>query len=317
MSKQPLVHINGPPTHGDREATRSRLLAFGIFVLLLSSCFFGAFKSLTLLALRDDLHSHVFLVPFIAIYILYLIRDQLPKIYCSSFPWAILPLAGGIAFLIIAGMWPAFSLSASILSFLCFLAAGVFVFLGQRWMKAAAFPLGFLLFMTPLPGPVVQWLENASKLASADCASFFLHLTGIPVLRDGTIFQLPGIVIEVAQECSGIRSSWVLLIASILASYLFLRRPKNRLILVLVAIPLGVIRNGFRITVIGLLCVRYGPQMIHSAVHRRGGPAFFVLSLIPLIAVMWMLKRNEDRLRAKMKAGGPRSDQQPEILTSH
>ena len=182
-------------------------------------------------------------------------------------------------------------------------------------MKAAAFPFGFLLFMTPLPAPVVEWLENASQLASADCASFFLHLTGIPVLRDGTIFQLPGIVIEVAQECSGIRSSWVLFIASVLASYLFLRRTPHRLILVLAAIPLGVLRNGFRITVIGLLCVYFGPQMIHHPIHRRGGPIFFVLSLIPLITILWLLRRNEDRSRARTKTQLPRTGDESRILT--
>lgn len=293
------------------------MLAFGVFVLLLSSCFFGAFKSLTLLALRDDLHSHVFLVPFIAIYILYLIRDQLPKRYCSSFPWVIFALTGGIAFLVISWRWRPLALSANILSFICFLAAGGFVFLGKPWMKTATFPFAFLLFMTPLPDPFVQWLENASKLASADCASFFLHLTGTPFLRDGAVFQLPGIVIEVAQECSGIRSSWVLLIASVLASFLFLKRPTNRLLLVLVAVPLGILRNGFRITVIGLLCVSFGPQMIHSAIHRRGGPLFFVLSLIPLIAFLWLLRRNEDRFRAQMKTNLSGTGDQPRILTNH
>jgi exosortase C (VPDSG-CTERM-specific) len=317
VSKQPVAHANAPRGGSIFESTRSRLLSFAVFVFLLSLCFFGAFKSLTSLALHDEFYSYVFLVPFIAIYILYIIRAQLPKIYCSSFPWTILALTGGVAFLIIASRSRTFWLSASILSFACFLAAGGFVFLGKNWMKAAAFPFAFLLFVTPLPNPVVQWLENASKLASADCASFFLHLTGIPVLRDGTIFQLPGIVIEVAQECSGIRSSWVLLIASILASYLFLKRPTNRLILVLVAIPLGVLRNGFRITVIGLLCVRFGPQMIHSAIHRSGGPAFFVLSLIPLIAFLWLLRRNEDRFRAQMKTQLPSADDQSGILANH
>ena len=51
--------------------------------------------------------------------------------------------------------------------------------------------------------------------------------------------------------------------------------------LVAFVIPLAILRNGFRILVIGLLCVNVGPQMIHSLIHRRGGPLFFMLSLIP------------------------------------
>ena len=306
MSDQPVVQ-NGVP---------GRLLILAVFGFLLSLCFFGTFKSLTSLALRDELHSHVLLVPLISLYVLYLIRDQLPKVYCSSFACAFLALMGGAVLLVGAWQWQTSWLTANILSFVSFLVAGGFVFAGKRWMKAAAFPFAFLLFMTPLPNAVVQWLENASKLASAECANFFFHLTGMPVLRDGTIFQLPGIVIEVAQECSGIRSSWVLLIASILASYLFLRRFPHRLILILATIPLGVLRNGFRIAVIGLLCVYFGPHMIHHPIHRRGGPVFFVLSLIPLIAILWLLKRNEDRSRTRIRMRLSRSKDGPRILTN-
>jgi len=104
---------------------------------------------------------------------------------------------------------------------------------------------------------------------------------------------MPGIVLEVAQECSGIRSSWVLFITSLLASYLFLQSAWRRTFLVLFVLPLGVIRNAFRILVIALLCVHIGPEMINSAVHRRGGPLFFALSLIPLFILMWWLRRGD------------------------
>ena len=92
-------------------------------------------------------------------------------------------------------------------------------------MAARAFPLAFLLFMAPLPDSATDWLETVSKLASVETADFFFAISGEPVLRNGTIFQLSGIVLEVAQECSGIRSSWVLFIVAILASHLFLRSP--------------------------------------------------------------------------------------------
>jgi exosortase/archaeosortase family protein len=110
------------------------------------------------------------------------------------------------------------------------------------------------------------------------------------------VFELPGIVIQVAQECSGIRSSWVLFIAGLLASHLILRTRWRRLVLVAFVIPLGILRNGFRIFVIGLLCVHIGPQMIDSMIHHRGGPIFFALSLVPLFLLLWWLRRQEQRL---------------------
>ena len=101
--------------------------------------------------------------------------------------------------------------------------------------------------------------------------------------------------VRVAQECSGIRSSWVLFISSLIASHMFLRTRWRRLVLVAFVIPLGIIRNGFRIVVIGLLCVHVGPHMIDSIIHRRGGPFFFVLSLVPLTLLLWWLRSQEKR----------------------
>jgi exosortase/archaeosortase family protein len=63
--------------------------------------------------------------------------------------------------------------------------------------------------------------------------------------------------------------------------------------LVCAVIPLGLLRNGFRILVISLLCVHIGPEMINSVIHRRGGPFFFAASLIPLFLLLWWLRRGE------------------------
>ena len=241
------------------------------------------------------------LIPFISAYLIYIRRKRLPAEYVSSPGWTALLLVAGLAALSAAvslfrtnpPLSQNDSLSLMALSFVCLLAAGGFLFLGRKWMAATAFPFAFLIFMVPLPDGVADWLETASKLASAEAAALFFSITGTPVLRDGTVFQMPGIVIQVAQECSGIRSSWVLFITSLLASNLFLRSPWRRVVLVSLVIPLAILRNGFRILVIGLLCVHIGPQMIHSVIHHQGGPIFFALSLIPLFLLLWWLRRGE------------------------
>jgi exosortase C (VPDSG-CTERM-specific) len=182
------------------------------------------------------------------------------------------------------------------LAFVSSVAAGGFLFLGSKWMAAAAFPVAFLIFLVPLPDAAVNWLENASALASADAAALFFKLSGTPLERHGAVLGLPGVVLQVAQECSGIRSSWVLFITSLLASHLFLKTLWRKALLVAFVIPLGILRNGFRILVIGLLCVHVGPHMIDSPIHHRGGPLFFALSLVPLFLLLWWLRRRERRL---------------------
>src|SRR5207344_3068570 len=70
------------------------------------------------------------------------------------------------------------TLTLMALAYVCVVAAGGFLFLGSRWMAAAAFPVGFLIFLVPLPDAAVSWLETASVLASADVSALFFDLTG-------------------------------------------------------------------------------------------------------------------------------------------
>jgi len=58
-------------------------------------------------------------------------------------------------------------------------------------------------------------------------------------------------------------------------------------------IPLALLRNGFRVFVLGQLCIHISPRMIDSPIHHRGGPIFFVLSLVPFFLLLWLLKRSE------------------------
>ena len=104
---------------------------------------------------------------------------------------------------------------------------------------------------------------------------------------------------NVARECSGIRSSWVLFITSVLASHTLLKSNWHRAIILLVIVPLGIVRNGFRILTIGLLCVHVSPEMVHSFIHKKGGPIFFALSLVPLFLLLWMLWRRENKKEVK------------------
>ena len=261
----------------------------------------------------SELYSYILLVPFVVAYLLHTRRDQLPKKYAAELPLAIVSFAVGLgvfafsAWLDFVGRAPTNNdhLALLTLSFLCCLVAGCFFFLGRDWVRAAAFPLAYLIFMVPMPDAMADALETASKYASADVANVLFHLSGTPFLRAGNVFQLPNITIEVAQECSGIRSSWVLLMTSILAANLFLKTSWRRFALVAFVIPLAILRNGFRILVIGLLCVNAGPQMIHSVIHRRGGPVFFVLSLIPFLLLLRWLRKGEIRVRPVESPSAP------------
>jgi len=288
---------------GRTEATpfAIRLKAFTAFAVLLLLCFAKPLYGLVRFAMHSDLYSYVLLVPFISAYLVWLKRQE-PEL--ESRPVRLLALA---AFLLgaglIGGYWlaagsgwkPAIEdyLAAMTLGFVALLWSGCFMCFGAAMLLRLAFPLAFLFFMAPFPASVGHAFESFLQHGSATVAYAFFKLSGMPVFRDGTAFQLPGFSLEVAPECSGIHSSLVLFITSLLAGQLLLRSNWSRAAIVIAIIPLGLLRNGFRIFVLGQLCVRVDPNWIDSPLHHRGGPVFFVISLAPLFLLLWYLRRRE------------------------
>lgn len=259
----------------------------------------------------EDLFSHLFLIPVISGYLIYVRRAEFVPCFSRSVG-ATTALLGTA--LLLLGLWLKLARSTPALppndvlaplaaAYLSLLAGGACWFLGWHYLRQMVFPVAFLVFFIPLPTVVVDGLEWFFQHASAHAAHAFFWITGTPFSRFGLVFQLPGIPIQVAKECSGVRSTLVLFITSVLAAHWFLRTTWRRTVLVLLVVPLGILRNGFRILVLGLLCVHIDPDMIHSWIHHQGGPVFFVLSLIPFLAVVVWLRKTEQRLASPAERG--------------
>ncbi len=290
-----------------RWRTDRRVLGYAVFVGVLSLVFLSPLIGLVRHALKEELHSHILLIPLVSLYLAGIQADSLPRKRWSSPLGAVLFALAAAAVYFgpqLAGVGGGWShndqLAQSTACYVLLLVAGGFSILGMPWMRLLAFSFAFLIFMIPLPDVLIEGLEAMLMRLSADLAGALFYLTGTPVHRAGQVIELPGMVLEVARECSGIRSTVVLFITSLLASYLFLKSSLHRGLLVALVIPLGILRNALRVLVIGLLCVHFGPEMIDSWIHHRGGPLFFGASLVPLF-LMAALCRNREFKRAHAK----------------
>lgn len=274
-----------------------RRLVVAVVVLLV--CFAVPLWHLAVFAAGSALYSHILLVPLISAYLVWLRRKSLPADPEPPRQVAAFALVTGV--MVLAGYWLAVgsavtlseedSLALTTLSFVLFFVGVCCLYLGREMLRIIAFPLVFLFVMVPFPTFLREWIELMSQHGSAIAADAMFRLSGMPIVWEGLGFQLPGIRLHVDPECSGIHSSLVLFLTSLLAGHLFLRKPRSRVVLAVAVIPLALLRNGFRIFVIGQLCVHIGPDMLYSAIHRQGGPLFFALSLVPFFLLLMVLRR--------------------------
>lgn len=280
------------------ENFRGRLKRFGLASAVLVAAAATTLLELARYCLRVELFSYILIVPLTAGVLTARCRAELdyrfvpaPRLAAGLGLLAALWLALSFRHGGVPGDPDAASLSWRVLAFVCaWIALAVWI-LGRRFMSGLVFPAAFLIFMTPLPPDTVGALESGLQQASAEVAGWLFPLAEVPFFRTGLTYQLPNVTLEVAPQCSGIRSTLVLFITSLVAGYLFLERPWQRAALAAWVVPLGILRNAFRIVTIGWLCTRYGPEMIDSAIHRRGGPVFFVIALLPLFALLWLLRK--------------------------
>ena len=249
------------------------------------------------LANRDESASHILLIPFISAWLLYSERKELlPAIGFS--PWPALALfipsiLVGFASLNCNACSPKDQLSLYTLSLILLLGTGfVFVF-GVETAKASWFGLAFLLFAVPLPDAVLDKVIYGLQAGSAAVAELFFNLSGAPVLREGFVFRLPRLSIEVAQECSGIRSSLALLILAVLVTHFSFRPLWKKLVFVLAGLCMMLIKNGIRIATLTLLANYVNPDFLNGRLHHQGGIVFFLIGLGLLVPVYWLLRKGE------------------------
>jgi exosortase len=147
--------------------------------------------------------------------------------------------------------------------------------------------------MVPLPPTLLDRSIYLLQQGSTEIAYLLFKALGVPVLRQGFLLTVPGVTIEVARECSGIRSSVALFITCLLAAHLFLRTKWRMLVFVLLAFPLAIIKNGIRITTLTLLSVYVDPGFLTGRLHHEGGFVFFLLALAILFPVLLLLQKSE------------------------
>lgn len=279
--------------------TNKRNLLFIAFSLLALLIYYTPLRGLLRLAFNQRLYSYMMLVPFVSGYFIFLNRRQIHLQADYSFKIGIVLLMIGISLFFVgersSGLSEGSHLSLQMLSALIFWIGGFILFYGIKAFKIASFPLLFLIFMVPIPSGALETIIFLLTWGSAEAAYGYFKLAGVPVLREGFSFQLPGLSITVAKECSGINSSIALLVTSIVAGKLFLRTGWKKLVLALSIFPIAIVKNGMRIATLSLLGIYVDPKILAGELHESGGIPFFIVALLILAPILWLLARSEKK----------------------
>lgn len=277
-----------------------RIIFFLLFNCIIVLVYFSPIKNLLDLSIHGLTYSHVLLIPLISGYFVYTDRKKVFKNITYNPVTGIVIITIGVTLYFLAKKYSSFLgendlLSITTLSALLCWAGGFISFFGLSCIRNAPFPFLFLLIIIPIPQIILEHIVSFFQRFSAEATFLLFKITGIPFIRDGFTFHLAGMSIEVAKECSGIRSGIALIITSLLAGHMFLNTGWKKAVLSLSAIPITIIKNGLRIATLSLLGTYVNPNILSGDLHRQGGKPFFVVALVFLGIVLWILKRSEKK----------------------
>ncbi len=268
-------------------------VALLLFLFLI--CFWGTLAGIVNVWLTNDDYSYGFLIPIISFYFFWEKRKDLSNIEVQqdfrALPFLIVFLLFslyGILGSSYSAVRPSVPFILILLTCLCY---------GKNVARAMVLPLGFLIFMIPMPAIVDSFLGQPLKHISSVLATHLFRLMNFSVHTTGNVIDLGDIQLQVVDACSGIRFLFPLLALGVLYAYLYQKAAWKRVVSVLMTIPISVLMNGLRVGVTGLLYKTLGAGAAEGFFHDFEGWLVFMLSFAVLFLFGKTLKYFPDSFK--------------------
>ena len=174
-----------------------------------------------------------------------------------------------------------------------FVAGAILLLLkGTQALRAAWFPVFYLVFMVPLPGTVVDALTEPLKHWISIIVVDVLHAVGYPIGRSGVMITVGRYELLVADACSGLNSMFSL--AALGALFIHIMGRKGRLhtaLLVLAIVPIAFAANIVRVVSLVLITYHFGDAAGQGFLHGAAGIVLMLVALLAFFALDACLAR--------------------------
>jgi exosortase B len=176
-------------------------------------------------------------------------------------------------------------------SFITMLTASLLIVYGRGALKLQWFPFFFMLFMIPLPEPIVAALTLPMKVAVSYVTENILFFVGYPIARTGVILQIGQYQLMVADACAGLQT--LLTLEALGLFYLNVVRHTSafrNIALAILIIPISFTANVIRVITLTLITYYLGDAAGQGFLHGFAGMVLFITALLLIISVDSLLQ---------------------------
>jgi exosortase B len=176
-------------------------------------------------------------------------------------------------------------------SFLWITVGLLLIIRGPAALKVLWFPFFFMLFMVPLPGPIVSALTLPMKTAVSFVTDQTLFWAGYPIARTGVVLQIGQYQLLVADACAGLQT--LLTLEALGLFYLNTVRHTSafrNIVLGILIIPISFTANVIRVMALTLITYYFGDEVGQGFLHGFAGMVLFISALFLIISVDSLLQ---------------------------
>lgn len=284
-----MTNTNATETPGQASVQPTAIFAGLLVVTLL--LFYDTAVSMVDIWVRSETFAHGFLIVPLSLWLVWRISDRLAQITPEP-NYLALPLIflnGAVWFL-------ADLLDINViqqLALVAFIPLAVFAVWGWPMIREAMFPLLFLFLAVPMGEGLILPLMDFT----ADFTVGMLQLTGIPVYREGTFFQLPTGNWSVIEACSGVRYLIASITLGTLYAYLTYTSYLKRTLFIIASIIVPIIANGFPAYMIVMIGQLSDMKLALGVDHLIFGWVWFgiVIFIMFFIGSFWRDREDENK----------------------
>jgi exosortase len=239
---------------------------------------------------RTEYLAHGYMIPVVAVFLLYRERQAVSKAFHSAAPPALGPF-----FVFAAVSFEALALAGDVVAaggigIPLMLAATAYAIGGSRLLRFTRLPIAFLVLMMPPPAFLVTRLLFELKLLVTQVSVGLLQAVRYPVAAEGNQIHIPNHTLFVADACSGLTSIVTLLPLAVITAYFLSHGTWRRIVLIASIFPLAIGANIVRVLATVHFASTQGIEFAQGLLHESFGITTFVVGTLCLVGLARLLR---------------------------
>lgn len=262
--------------------------AMAVLAVILLWSYWPVITGLWRMWMRSDEYGSGLFVPFIAIYVLWIRREELKNTPTAISIIGLLGFLASQAFLFFGRFF--YFDSAERLALVGTIAAAALWLFGWRIIGKIYGVMAFLILMVPLPRRMDEAIALPLQSLATKSAVFCLEMLGYAVIREGNVIRIGQTTVAVAEACNGLRMITAFFVIAGLIALVINRSVWEKAFIVISALPIAILCNTIRLTATSIAFTYINVEKWQQIFHDYGGYAMMPLALAIVLGELWILK---------------------------